>query len=342
MITESKPSEGSLPAATRRSDQPYSSLTDLTKSEAAAEPDLRSRAPRITRDEVFATADSLLVEGARPTIDRVRMRLGRGSPNTINDHLDAWWLKLGSRLRDLPGREFPQLPERVAGSLQRLWNEALDAAHEVLQSTLARREEALVGREQALQSEREALERDQLFHAARATEIESGFVLAREQLDEANRRARVLEDALEKRDEEVRQAVSELKRLELDFADARTLHAQERAEALAERQHMAGRYEANEARWLTEIDRARQAIKVLESAVREQKVRLERSVKERDEFRSEVHALRGQLSTASAVREQLEARLHAAVGSQPPQRIKGTRVKKSTIKGRARVLRSKS
>ena len=24
--------------------------------------------------------------------------LGRGSPNTINEHLDAWWLKLGARL----------------------------------------------------------------------------------------------------------------------------------------------------------------------------------------------------------------------------------------------------
>jgi Plasmid replication region DNA-binding N-term len=71
------------------------------------------------------------VEGHRPTIDRVRMRLGRGSPNTINDHLDAWWGKLGARLRDLPGREFPQLPERVGQSLQRLWSEALEGAHEL-------------------------------------------------------------------------------------------------------------------------------------------------------------------------------------------------------------------
>ncbi len=71
------------------------------------------RAPRISRVDVFQAADALLVEGHRPTIDRVQMKLGRGSPNTINDHLDVWWTKLGSRLRDLPGQEFPHLPERV-------------------------------------------------------------------------------------------------------------------------------------------------------------------------------------------------------------------------------------
>ena len=83
------------------------------------------RSPRIGQADVFRAADELLLEGNRPTIDRVRMRLGRGSPNTINEHLDAWWLKLGARLRDIPGREFPQLPERTAQALLTLWNEAL-------------------------------------------------------------------------------------------------------------------------------------------------------------------------------------------------------------------------
>jgi hypothetical protein len=66
------------------------------------------RAPRISQTDVFRAADELLVEGHRPTIDRVRMRLGRGSPNTINDHLDAWWTKLGARLRDLSLRRKPR------------------------------------------------------------------------------------------------------------------------------------------------------------------------------------------------------------------------------------------
>src|SRR6185437_10839822 len=107
----------------------------------------RTRAPRISRADVFAAADELLLQGHRPTIDRVRMRLGRGSPNTINDHRDEWWAKLGSRLRDLPGQEFPQLPERVAHTLQQLWNEALDGAQVALQDGLTQREQVIVQQE---------------------------------------------------------------------------------------------------------------------------------------------------------------------------------------------------
>lgn len=46
---------------------------------------MTQRAPRISQADVFRAADELLVEGHRPTIDRVRMRLRRGSPNTIHD-----------------------------------------------------------------------------------------------------------------------------------------------------------------------------------------------------------------------------------------------------------------
>jgi hypothetical protein len=117
------------------------------------------RAPRISQPDVFRAADELLVEGHRPTIDRVRMKLGRGSPNTINDHLDAWWTKLGSRLRDLPGQEFPQLPERIGKVLQQL-----AGAHETLQATLREREAALAMRETALDTrDRQLTERQ---HAA--------------------------------------------------------------------------------------------------------------------------------------------------------------------------------
>jgi hypothetical protein len=81
-------------------------MTEDNETEEIGLP-LPQRAPRISQADVFRAADELLIEGHRPTIDRVRMRLGRGSPNTINDHMDLWWTKLGSRLRDLPGGMFP-------------------------------------------------------------------------------------------------------------------------------------------------------------------------------------------------------------------------------------------
>jgi hypothetical protein len=90
---------------------------ELGSTAAAVSAQLTSRSPRISPADVFQAADALLIEGYKPTIDRVRMRIGRGSPNTIQDHLEVWWAHLGSRLRDVPGREFPELPERVALAL---------------------------------------------------------------------------------------------------------------------------------------------------------------------------------------------------------------------------------
>ena len=85
----------------------------------------------------------------------------------------------GARLRDLPSQEFPQLPERVAHSLQQLWNEALGSAHEALRTTLLEREHAA---------------------AARAVALEDSLALAREQLAVANQRAQALENSVQERD----------------------------------------------------------------------------------------------------------------------------------------------
>src|ERR1017187_7848938 len=99
------------------------------------------------------------------------MRIGRGSPNTIQEHLEVWWTHLGSRLRDVPGREFPELPDRVALALQKLWNEALDAAHETLGEKVSTRERALVEREATLSArERQFLDQEQAATARAAAQ----------------------------------------------------------------------------------------------------------------------------------------------------------------------------
>ena len=54
--------------------------------------------------DVEQAADALLRAGERPTIEKVRARLGTGSPNTINPLLDLWWKKIGA-----PGRWLTKL-----------------------------------------------------------------------------------------------------------------------------------------------------------------------------------------------------------------------------------------
>ena len=160
------------------------------------------RAPRIGQTDVFHAADALLLEGNRPTIDRVRVRLGRGSPNTINEHLDAWWLKLGARLRDIPGHEFPQLPERTAKALLTLWNEALEGAQDTLRGAIGARESEVAAREQALSATAAALNERETALAARAAGLEESIGLAKDQLLAANQRAERLEAAHADRDAE--------------------------------------------------------------------------------------------------------------------------------------------
>jgi len=136
------------------------------------------RAPRLSREDVFAAADAILVAGEKVTIANVRDHLGRGSPNTIQEHLETWWKRLGSRLRDIPGREFPNIPEPVAEALQGLWVTAVENAHAAIDRNTAQRDAALEERELAIAArERKLLDESQAT-LARSAALEEHLALA--------------------------------------------------------------------------------------------------------------------------------------------------------------------
>lgn len=80
----------------------------------------------ITETDVWNACDALLLEGARPTIERVRLKIGRGSPNTVSPHLEAWFKYLGSRIQD-PGAFSapPGVPDPVLQAARHFWETAL-------------------------------------------------------------------------------------------------------------------------------------------------------------------------------------------------------------------------
>src|SRR6202171_6691846 len=78
----------------------------------------------VSAGDVERAADALLRTGERPTIEKVRGRLGTGSPNTINPLLDAWWKRLSARLAAAPAA-LHRLPESVAHAAEALWMQAL-------------------------------------------------------------------------------------------------------------------------------------------------------------------------------------------------------------------------
>jgi Plasmid replication region DNA-binding N-term len=105
---------------------------------------------RVTAMDVERTADALLRAGERPTIERIRARLGGGSPNTVNPLLDAWWRRLGARLEGGPAA-LERLPEAVAHVAEALWLQALQEGRRRAQLELKSREGSTARQEDDLQ-----------------------------------------------------------------------------------------------------------------------------------------------------------------------------------------------
>ena len=89
----------------------------------------------ITSDEVHNAADVLLAAGTRPTVERIRLALGRGSPNTIGPMLEGWWTQVSQRLQHQ--LTLPDVPEAVAAVMARVWETALETSRTQAESALA-------------------------------------------------------------------------------------------------------------------------------------------------------------------------------------------------------------
>lgn len=109
----------------------------------------------ITEEDVTEAADALLSAGQRPTIERVRLKLGRGSPNTVNRHLDTWWTGLAKRVG--AGSEESGAPKEVLKLANRLWERAVATAQASETGRLEGLSTELKAFEEKLNKQRQAL-----------------------------------------------------------------------------------------------------------------------------------------------------------------------------------------
>ncbi|EJM56584.1 methyl coenzyme M reductase, gamma subunit [Pseudomonas sp. GM49] len=100
----------------------------------------------VPETEVFAAADAVLARGERPTVERVRLELGRGSPARVGGLLDQWWARLAERLSG--ETRLPALPGEVSQAFVAVWQQAIHLAQGVA-------EQALSDQRQVLAAERE-------------------------------------------------------------------------------------------------------------------------------------------------------------------------------------------
>lgn len=172
---------------------------------------------------------------------------------------------------------------------------------------------------------RQLADREQIA-TTRAAAIEESLGLVREQFSAANQRAETLETALRTRDAECVGLRDRITVLEASSLNLRGKLDAVTATHQAERVKLEERYSAAEARWLTEVDRARQlakeADKEHERQVRELRDRVGSLQKDRDHIRQELIEARSDLKAATAVREQFEERLRVMTG--PPARSSRT------------------
>ncbi|MBO1012540.1 DNA-binding protein [Achromobacter sp. SD115] len=224
----------------------------------------------ITETDVWTAADALLLEGARPTIERVRQKIGRGSPNTVSPYLETWFRSLGARIKDPGAFSAPAaVPDPVAQAAAHFWESALAEARAQQEHAYRGRWEELAREGEQLASNAEQLQQREAQLAHREQDLQEALRVATAQLDAAEDRLQAAERQLRQRDEL-------LKRNQLQLEDARSatqaalaesekIHAQH-AQALAATET---RHATHERRWLNELDSERGAVKRLQARLDE-------------------------------------------------------------------------
>ena len=279
----------------------------------------------IQEADVFAAADALLGEGKRPTIERVRLKIGRGSPNTVSPMLERWFATLGERLVGSTagsasarpaGNDPDGMPAGVRNAAKLLWETARREAEEVQRGELESVRAELQAREDALREAQAALaQREEAFAHARAS---LDAALASSQQARETLEGQLKEHALEAH--RVRMGLDdEIKRLTALLSQAGEIQERmrrEHAEATAARdqdlRQAEERHAGQERRMLAEVDRARQTSKALESELaREQQRRAkseEAAAKRLEAELEKLHQVRETARQAEAgLREQLAA-----------------------------------
>ncbi|MGJ7541467.1 DNA-binding protein [Variovorax sp. LT1R16] len=224
----------------------------------------QKRSRGVQQADVWAAADALIAAGDRPTIERVRQKIGSGSPNTVSPMLDAWYRTLPARLGvaamvdSAAGVGGSRLPPEVADAARRLWELACrDAsalssqANEAQRAALDRREDALTAAEAEFQR------REQTFASTKASLEESvlrgndTITGLQRQLDAAQQR----QDAMERQVEQLREALAASQRRQEALRAEQAAALARKDATMAETQQ---RHDAAEHRALREIDRARE------------------------------------------------------------------------------------
>ncbi|MCS4292941.1 DNA repair exonuclease SbcCD ATPase subunit [Comamonas sp. BIGb0152] len=285
-----------------------------------------SRATRsVQKEDVWQAADALLLEGKRPTIERVRQKIGRGSPNTVSPMLEAWFATLGPRLGGAgEGTQAAAadpasgkgLPSALVQAMQQLWEQVQTLAAQAADAQLEPVRLGLQAQQQALDDAQHSLEQERSQLAQQRATTEQALAVAHAQIKMQGTRLTDLEQAGRQKDQFAAAQQQRLQALEQElFANrkARDDADMAHAEQLRELQHNA---QLQQHRVLQDLDRARQETKQAMAAQRAEQEKLARLEAQWQQDRQALEEQRAQqteqLQQSQAQVQQLQHRLQTA------------------------------
>ena len=278
----------------------------------------------IQEADVWGAADVLLSKGLRPTIERVREQIGRGSPNTVAPMLERWFGSLSQRIvggaAPPAGNDADGVPVSVRNAMRLLWETARREAEQSQEKALVEARDTLRAKETALEGKQVEL-----------VQRETAFLETRVSLDQALKSSQQAREALEqqvtalaseglKQREAAAREVARLNALLVDAQAATERLRQEHAAAQAVRDQdlraAIDRHTAIERRMLEDVDRARQEAKQLGSGLareRQQRIQSEEAAAQT------LEAGRRMLWETQQAAQQMERELRDQLGLQSTQ-----------------------
>lgn len=234
----------------------------------------------VQQEDVWGAADLLIAEGLRPTIERVRQKIGRGSPNTVSPMLEGWFATLGPRLGVSHERKRAAgegWPEPVQQAIMQLWDSAQSSAREAAQRDLQSAQSTLDAERATLAAQQQVLLKKEHDLSAKLLAADELLAVMRGQVGDLTGRLKQADSKLAKQDDDLRALRLRLADLEnLRLTDQQRHEAQE-ANHAAERQRLEDRSNQAERRLMTELDRDRQELKRLKALLKEAEVSKERA-----------------------------------------------------------------
>ena len=312
-------------------------------------------------EDVCAAADAVLERGERPTIERIRLQLGRGSPNTVGPMLDSWYATLGKRLNPIGGagssgaeQAFEgspdQLPPQVLRAAKTLWARAEQLAGDRAQTAIAGQKLELMQQATELQAEREQFEAEKQRFAERASALEAAMFAKDQQILQLGRQLEELKHMLQAKTEEAELLRSDLSKQRIAMDAMRQFTQVKDEEHRKERERIEERATAQERRLLSEIDRARQTAKWTEAQLEAQQKQAAKQLFESEErakalddkllsTQEEKAALVKDLLKAKDLLQKLQAEVSPTQVVEAPSRALKLRAKAPAIPRKTRLKR---